>query len=89
MNGEIKLITGPLGLNTQEQDGVDKILNTPIINDGSNGKLAVLITSIEERSKLNPMLHNRSSRNDKEEFMAAKHITLNGKNTSNQSTKFL
>ena len=36
MNGEIKLITGPLGLNTQEQDGVDKILNTPIINDGSN-----------------------------------------------------
>ena len=83
MNGEITLVNGHLRLNTQ--DGVDKVLNTPIINDGSNGKLAVLITSIEERSKLNPMLHNRSSRNDKEEFMAAKHITLNGKNTSNQS----
>lgn len=39
MNGEIKLITGPLGLNTQEQDGVDKILNTPIINDGSNNQI--------------------------------------------------
>ena len=36
MNGEIKIINGPLELNTQEQDGVDKILNTPIINDGSN-----------------------------------------------------
>ena len=39
MNGEIKLVNGHLGLYTQ--DGVDKVLNTPIINDGSNGKLVV------------------------------------------------
>ena len=84
MNGEIKLVNGDLGLYTQ--DGVDKVLNTPIINDGSNGKLVVLITNIEEQLKLNPMLHGRSSRTDKEKFMAAKHVTLNGKNTSNQST---
>ena len=84
MNGEIKLVNGDLGLYTQ--DGVDKVLNTPIINDGSNGKLVVLLTNIEEQSKLNPMLHGRSSRTDKEKFMAAKHVTLNGKNTSNQST---
>ena len=83
MNGEIKLTTGVLGLNTQ--DGVDMILNTPIINDGSNGKLVLLIITIEEPSKLKPMLHHMSKRKKKSTFMAAKHVTLAGNRTSDQS----
>jgi hypothetical protein len=83
MNGEIKLIQGVLGLNTQ--DGVDKILNTPIINDGSNGKLILLLINIEEPSKLKPIIHFSSKRMDKSTFMAAKHKTLAGNRTSDQS----
>ena len=83
MNGEIKLTTGVLGLNTQ--DGVDMVLDTPIINDGSNGQLVLLIINIEAPSKLKPMLHRMSNRKDKKKFMAAHHITLNSNRTSDQS----
>ena len=83
MNGEIKLTTGVLGLNTQ--DGVDMILNTPMINDGSNGKLVLLLISIEEPSKHKPMLHAMSNRMDESTFMGAKNVTLAGNRTSDQS----
>ena len=83
MNGEIKLIQGVLGLNTQ--DGIDKILNTPIINDGSNGKLVLLIITIEEPSTIKPVLHATSNRKKKSTFMAAKNKTLAGNRTSDQS----
>ena len=83
MNGEIKLTTGPLQLNTQ--DGVDKVLNKPIINDGSNGKLVLLLINIKEPSKPKPMLHAMSNTTDESTFMAAHHITLNGVRTCDQS----
>ena len=83
MNGEIKLTTGVLELNTQ--DGVDMVLNTPIINNGSNGQLVLLIINIKAPSKLKHMLHRTSNRKDKKKFMAAHHITLNGNRTSDQS----
>ena len=84
MNGEIKLTTGVLGLHTQ--DGVDMVMNSPIINDGSNGKLVQLFISIKEPSEQKPMLHTMSSTTDPSKFMAAHNITLNGVRTSRQST---
>ena len=83
MNGELKLIWGPLQLNTQ--DAVDMVMDTPIINDGSDGKLVQIFINIEEPSKPKPMLHGMSSTTDPDTFMAAHHITLNGERTSDQS----
>ena len=83
MNGELKLVWGPLQLNTQ--DAVDMVMNTPIINNGSDGKLVLVFINIEEASKTKPMLHIMSNTTDPSKFMAVHHITLNGKRTSDQS----
>ena len=83
MNGKLKLIWGPLQLNTQ--DAVDMVIDTPSINDGSDGKLVLIFINIEELSKAKPILHGMSNTTDPDTFMAAHHITLNGKRTSDQS----
>ena len=84
MNGEIKLTSGAIQLNTQE--AVDMVMNTPIINDGSDGKLVLIFISIEEPSKLQPIIHAMSDPSDPTTFMAVHHITLNGVRTTEQSS---
>jgi len=83
MNGELKLVWGPLQLN--RQDAVDMVMNTPIINNGSDGKLVLIFINIEERSKPKLMLHVMSNTTDPSKFMTVHHITLNGDRTSDQS----
>ena len=84
MNGEIKLTSGALQLNTQE--AVDMVMNTPIINNGSDGKLVLIFTSIEVRTKVKPIMHPMSDPSDPTNFMAVHHFTLNAVRMTGQSS---
>ena len=84
MNGEIKLASGAMQFNTQE--AVDMVMNTPIINNGSDGKLVLVFTSIEVQTKVQPIIHPMSDPSDPTNFMAVHHFTLNGVRTTKQSS---